>query len=74
MDLLALEEDRAFIRLLGSGKDLDECALAGAVVADERDDLIGIDVEVAAAKGLDVAVVLDDATRLQQWFGHSVSG
>ena len=48
------------------GERLDERRLAGAVVADERDDLARVDGEVRAAQRLHVAEALDDPARLEQ--------
>src|SRR4029453_17223566 len=53
---------------------LDERRLAGAVVADERDDLLGIDREVRAVEGLTAAERLDDLARFEQGFrAHQVA-
>jgi hypothetical protein len=41
LDLAALEEDLPVVGLVGSRDRLDQRRLAGAVVADERDDLAG---------------------------------
>ena len=74
MDPPALQEYLPFVRLLGTGEDLDQGALAGAVVADEGDYLVGVYLEITAAQGFDVPVALEDATCLQQGIGHSLSG
>ena len=48
---------------------LDERRLAGAVVADEGDDLAGVDVEVDAVERLHRAEALADAAQLEQRTG-----
>ena len=50
---LAVDADRARVRLVDAGQDLDQRALAGAVLADQRVDLAGAQVErhVRAAPG-----------------------
>ena len=64
------DEDLAAVRPDGARQRLDQGALAGAVVADERDDLARVDGEVGAVQRLDLAVVLGQAAGLQQWLGH----
>ena len=53
--LLAVEQDPAGVDREVPGQRLDQGRLARAVVADERDDLAGGDLEVGAVEGLDVA-------------------
>ena len=65
MDRVALQEYLPFVRLLGTGEDFDQGALAGTVVADEGNYFVGVDLEIAAAQGFHVAVALKDAARLQ---------
>ena len=43
---LAVDRDRPGVGGLRAGERLDQRRLAGAVVADERDDLAGVDLEV----------------------------
>jgi hypothetical protein len=66
MHRLAVEEDLAAVRDQRAGQRLDQAGLAGAVVADHREDLAGVELEVAAVeRGDDPAVALDQALRLQ---------
>ncbi len=48
-----------------AGEDLDQRRLAGAVVADERHDLAGMDVELDVGQRRDGAEVLADAAQAQ---------
>ena len=50
---LALEEHLARVDVEVAREGLDEGRLAGAVVADQGDDLAGVDVEVGPVEGLD---------------------
>jgi hypothetical protein len=72
LDLLALEDDLAAVRLVRPGDRLDERGLAGAVVADERNDLRGVDLEVDVGERLDRAEALRDLLQLKG--GPAVSG
>src|SRR5262245_24338160 len=65
VDRPALQPDLARIGNNGAGERLDEAGLARAVVADDRQDLAGIEVEVGAVERRDPAVSLDQAARLQ---------
>ena len=65
VDLLAVQQDLALVRDQRPGQRLDQAGLAGAVVADHREDLAGIELEVAAVDGGHPAVPLDQALRLQ---------
>ena len=60
VDLLPVDPDRARILLEHTGDDLDERGLARAVLAQERVDLAGPQVEFHAAQCVDAAEVLDD--------------
>ena len=46
--------------------------LAGAVRADEREDLALGDLEVDAAHRLELAIVLPKASYLKDWFRHLI--
>ena len=70
LDRLALEEDLAGVGLVHACQRLDEGRLAGAVVSDERDDLVGVDGEARAAQRADAAEALDDPSRFEQGLGH----
>ena len=64
--LLAADEHLARIRVKGARQALDERGLAGTVVTHDRENLAGVELEVAviesddAAKGLVEALGLDD--------------
>ena len=70
LDRPALEEDLAGVGLVDAGQRLDQRRLAGAVVADERDDLLGVDGEARAAQRADAAEALDDPLGFEQGLGH----
>jgi hypothetical protein len=63
---LAGEEDLALVGRVGAGDDLDQRGLAGAVVADEGDDLAGGDLEVDLRQGLHGAEPLADPLQPEQ--------
>ena len=52
-------------RLMDAGEDLDQRRLAGAVVADQRDDLAGMDVEIDVGQRRDGAEILGDAAQAE---------
>ena len=56
-----------------AGERLDQAGLAGAVVADDGQDLAGQQVEVGAVERGDVAVALDQAAGLQHGRGEDVA-
>ena len=58
------------VGLVHAGQRLDQRRLAGAVVADERDDLVGVDGEARAAQRADAAEALDDLLGFEQGLGH----
>ena len=64
--LPTVEDDGAAVRPVGSGDDLDERRLAGAVVADETDDLPGVGLEVDIGEGLHRPEALRDAPHLEE--------
>ena len=68
----AVEDDAPGARRHAAGDDLDQRRLAGAVVAEERDDLAAIDVEADAAQRLDRAEMLGDAVEPEQRRGNTV--
>jgi len=49
-----------------AGHHLDEGRLAGAVVADERDDLAGVDLDRGAAQGVQRSEMLLDVAHRDQ--------
>ena len=72
-DLFPLVVDRSAGRREDSGHDLDERRFAGAVVADQPQDLAGVQVQVHAAQGLDMPETLVDVRHLDNGstgFGH----
>src|SRR3546814_6139313 len=52
---LAIDEDVAGIAPVGAGEDLDQRRLAGAVVAEQGDDLAGIEVDRRILHGMNPA-------------------
>ena len=66
-DLLAVEADRAVVGGVDAGDRLHQRRLAGAVVADEADDLAGVDGEVDPVQRLDRAESLADSLQLEEW-------
>ena len=69
----ALEQQLAAVGADDAGDDLRQRALAGAVVADHRDDLTGIDGEARALQRVHVSVGLDDVARLEDRRAAGVS-
>src|SRR5918995_1215114 len=55
VDLAAFPVELARIRLVVAGEDLDQRGLAGAVVAEQADDLVPSDVEVDVVERADAA-------------------
>src|SRR5581483_6952859 len=70
--LPALEQHRAGIPRVDAGDALDERGLAGAVVADERHHLAGLDLEVDRVQRLHGAERLGDVAELEKWGGAHV--
>ncbi len=66
---LSVEEQLAAVGMDDPGDDLRQRALAGAVVADQRHDLRGVDREAGALERVHVPVGLDDVARLEDWSG-----
>src|SRR5262249_11828849 len=60
MDLLAVHQDLAMVGRDRAGQRLDQRRLAGAVVADDRQDLAGIEIEIRLVEGRDPAEPLDE--------------
>ena len=52
-------------RLMHAGQDLDQRRFAGAVVADQRHDLAGMDVEIDVGERRDRAEILGDAAQAE---------
>ena len=65
MHPLAVEADLALVRLERPRECLDQRRLAGAVVADDREDLVRVQLEVGPVQRHDVAVALDESARLE---------
>ena len=62
-DVAALEAHGAAARPQEPGQDVDQRRLAGAVRADDRDELAGLDAEGHAVERAEVAVVVPDLPR-----------
>ena len=56
----------AGIALVGAGQDLDQRRLAGAVVAEQRHDLAGIEIDRGVVDGADAAEGDRDVVHLDQ--------
>ena len=69
VDRLAAEQDVAFVVAEHAGNRLDDRRLAGAVVAGERDDLAGMDVERHAIQRLHGAEGLRDVADREDGLG-----
>ena len=68
------DEDLAGVALIGAGQDLHQRRLAGRVVADEAEDLAGIEHEVDVAQRLHGAERLLDAAHLDDGLRLAASG
>ena len=68
----AAEQDAAFVGAERAGEDLDEGALAGAVLADEGVDLAGGGVELGARQRGDAAEALRNRRCLDQVHARTV--
>ena len=71
---LAIERDLTGVRLHRAGEDLDERRLAGAVLADERVDLAGAQLERRALERLHTGVGLGHVGRAKHDLAHRRSG
>src|SRR5689334_23247762 len=73
MDRLAVHQDLAVVRRDRAGQRLDQCRLAGAVVADHRQDLARIKVEFRMIESGHAAEPLHEAAPLQDgsWARHA---
>ena len=58
MPLFAVEDDPPGARRHAAGDDFHQRRFAGAVIAEQRDDLAAIDIEAHAAKGFDCTKML----------------
>ena len=65
-DLLAVDEDLAGIGDVGTGQDPHQGRLAGAVAADQADDLAGVEVHVHPVHGMDAAERDADVAHLDE--------
>ena len=75
---LAVDQDLAAIALVGAGENLDKRRLAGAVVAEQGDDLAGIEIDRGIVHGMDAAEGDGDVLQLHEgrtvvrhWMGSS---
>jgi len=64
------DADGAVVRLDHAGKDVHQRGLAGAVLAQERVHLAGLEIEIDAAQGVHAAEALLDAVHLQEEPAH----
>ncbi len=67
---LAVPVDLARRQRHGTGDDLDERGLAGAVVTEQTDDLVVVDGQVDRVERLDAAVELGDGLEADQFVAH----
>ena len=65
MRAFAVEEDLPLVGLQRARECLDQCRLAGAVVADDREDLSRVQLEIGPIQGGDVSVAFDDPARFE---------
>ena len=63
---LAVDLDRAFIRLVGAAENLDERAFACTVFSEQREDFPGMEREINPLKCLDAGERFSDAAHPQQ--------
>ena len=68
--LLARDLDAAGIRTLGTGQDLEQRRLAGAVLTEQAVDLAGVEIERDVVQRLHAGVELGDPGDPQQRLGH----
>jgi hypothetical protein len=66
----AVQQDLPTVRPDRPAERLDQRALTGSVVPDERDDLTRVGAEVRALQGVYLAVPLGQAARGEQGLGH----
>ncbi len=68
MNDVAGQPDFPGVRDHGAAERLDQRRLARAVVADDGEDLAGVEIEIGVVERRDAAVSLDERTRLQDGF------
>ena len=73
VDLLAPDVDITAGGAHGPGQHLDERRLAGAVVAEQADDLVLEDTEGDAVEGAHAAVIAADIVHQDEFFGHCLN-
>ena len=69
LDRLAVDEDLALVRPVEAGEDVHQGGLAGAVLAEQAEDLAGPDLQVHVGIGNDAAEPLGDAPELDVHLG-----
>ena len=69
MRRLAVDEHLAVVALVGAGQHLHERRLAGGVVADETEDLAGLQAEIHVSQRVHGAEILLDAAHLDDGGG-----
>ena len=67
---LAVEEELALVGVVDAGQQLHQRRLAGAVLADQREDLAGVQVEVHVLERLDAGEALADALDVEEELSH----
>ena len=67
---VAVDRDGALVRRVHAREDVHQRRLAGAVLAEQRVDLAGLQVEIDAAQRLDAAEALGDARASSGAAGH----
>jgi hypothetical protein len=70
MHRLAVDHDLAGVGAHRAGKALDEGGLARAIVADHREHLAGVELQVDAGESDNVAEQLDEVARFEDRPGH----
>ena len=74
IDDVAIERDRACIWLQHPGHKIDQCTLAGAVLADQAVDLSGTDLEVDVAQDDVAGKGFREPNGLQHWAASVIGG
>jgi len=69
MDRLALDEDLPLVWYQRTRERLDQGRFPRPIVADDGEDLPGIELEIGAVQGGDLAIALDEPARLEDRFG-----
>ena len=62
-----MQQDRTCIGLIHAGEDFDQCGFAGAVLAQQPDNLAGIHLEIHLIQRLDAQEAFRDLLHLNNW-------